>query len=113
MLYDVVFLTDSRYVNPKENSDYISNVLLEDQLVLNELKAQGIATKRVAWDDPDFDWRMAKYVVFRAVWDYFERYEEFYPWFKNTIPKTKFINTADLIFGILTNTISLIYSTKG
>ena len=36
--FDVVLLTDSRYVNPKEVNDYISNVLLEDKLVQSALE---------------------------------------------------------------------------
>ncbi len=36
--FDVVLLTDSRYVNPKIVNDYISNVLLEDKLVQRALE---------------------------------------------------------------------------
>ena len=36
--FDVVVLTDSRYVNPLETNAYISNVLREDELVINALE---------------------------------------------------------------------------
>ena len=36
--FDVVVLTDSRYVNPIEKNAYINNVLQEDELVINALK---------------------------------------------------------------------------
>jgi hypothetical protein len=35
--YDVVLLTDKRYVNPTEKTPYITNVLLEDELLTNGL----------------------------------------------------------------------------
>ena len=42
--YDVVLLTDSRYVNPKEIDPYIENVLKEDGLVEEALKKLGLQT---------------------------------------------------------------------
>ena len=35
--YDVVLLTDSRYVNPIKSNDYIENVLKEDELLLKSI----------------------------------------------------------------------------
>ena len=59
MLYDVVILTDRRYVEPKELNEYISNVLLEDKLVQDELEALGLKVFRTNWDNPDFEYQSA------------------------------------------------------
>ena len=52
---DVVVLTEDRYVNPTEINTYNKNVLLEDQLVLDALKQEGLHAIRKSWSDPDFD----------------------------------------------------------
>ena len=44
--YDVVVLTDSRYVNPIEKNAYINNVLQEDELVINALKEKLICDQK-------------------------------------------------------------------
>ena len=95
--YDVVLLTDPRYVNPIEKDGYIQNVLMEDKLVADALENQGLSVVRKAWDDPEFDWANVKYAVFRATWDYFDRYQEFFEWFEVTSKKTTFINSENLI----------------
>ena len=37
-LFDIVILTDNRYVNPTTTNWYIDQVLLEDQLLQTQLK---------------------------------------------------------------------------
>lgn len=96
-MFDITLLTDSKHLHPKEDDLLVSNVLKEDQLVADALKNEGLKVNRVSWDDPDFDWSSTKYALFRAVWDYFERYEEFSNWFKATAAKTTFINSQELI----------------
>nr|WP_293300803.1 hypothetical protein [Allomuricauda sp.] len=97
MSFDVVVLTDPRYINPKKESAYIENVLLEDRLVLEALQRLGLNTIRKSWDDPDFDWSSTKYALFRTTWDYFDRYQEFSKWLESASNQTKFINSKDLI----------------
>ncbi|MGX1930024.1 ATP-grasp domain-containing protein [Flagellimonas sp. 2504JD4-2] len=96
-MFDVVVLTDSRYLNPKKNGQLIENVLLEDQLVLDALEKNGLRTTRKAWDDADFDWKSTKYALFRSTWDCFDRFEEFTSWFEQTKDLTQFINPYTLI----------------
>jgi len=98
MSFDVVVLTDPRYINPKKESAYIENVLLEDRLVLEALQRLGLNTIRKSWDDPDFDWSSTKYALFRTTWDYFDRYQEFSKWLESASNQTKFINPKDLIY---------------
>jgi glutathione synthase/RimK-type ligase-like ATP-grasp enzyme len=98
MKFDVVVLTDHRYVAPEKKTPYIENVLQEDRLVLEALQSQGLKAGRKAWDDPDFDWSTTKYALFRTTWDYFDRYAEFSNWLDMASQQTKFINPKKLIY---------------
>ncbi|MEM6894752.1 MAG: hypothetical protein AAF554_13755 [Bacteroidota bacterium] len=95
--YNVTLLTDPRYLKENKESIYVSNVLQEDDLVIQALEDKGLTVTRKAWDDPNFDWTATQYAVFRATWDYFDRYEEFSQWFDQTKKHTQFINSAELI----------------
>lgn len=95
--FDVTILTDSRYLQENRKSIYVSNVLEEDRLVKQALEQKGITVIRKAWDDPEFDWNETEYALFRATWDYFDRYQEFSQWFEQTKMKTQFINSDKLI----------------
>ncbi|PCI93532.1 MAG: hypothetical protein COB15_16280 [Flavobacteriales bacterium] len=97
MLYDITILTEARYVNPSERDEYIDNVLLEDELISKELEAKGLKVFRINWDNPDFDWSSTKYVLFRAIWDYFDRFPEFSKWLDSVSQQTKLINPAEQI----------------
>ena len=97
MTYDVVILTDSRYLSPDEENIYISNVILEDRLVAESLEEIGFSITRKAWDDSSFDWKSSRFALFRATWDYFDRFEEFFDWFQRTKKLTQFINSPELI----------------
>lgn len=96
-MFDVVVLTDPRYVEPKRTGAYVENLLLEDRLVQEALEAEGLKVIRKSWDDPHFDWSSTKYALFRSTWDYFNRFEEFSGWFEKTSLQTGFINSKDLI----------------
>ncbi|USD25147.1 ATP-grasp domain-containing protein [Flagellimonas marinaquae] len=97
MDFDVVILTDHRYVAPKRSNPYNENVLLEDRLVLEALENQGLKVGRKSWDDPSFDWSTTKLALFRTTWDYFDRYSEFSKWLETASKKTRFINSQQLI----------------
>ena len=96
-LYDVVVLTDARYVNPKNTNQYIENVLLEDQLVLSALEYYGLKAIKKAWDDPNFDWSSTRSALFRTTWDYFERFSEFSEWLNVVTTQTTLINSEALL----------------
>ena len=95
--YDIVILTDHRYVNPKEVTAYNANVLLEDQLVQDALEKQGFRTHRKSWDDATFDWSTTRFALFRTTWDYFDRFDEFSLWLDTASKQTAFINSEKLI----------------
>lgn len=95
--YDVVILTDSRYVNPASPNNYVQNILVEDGLVWKALEQNKLRVTRKDWADPEFDWASTKAVLFRTTWDYFDRYEKFKNWLTETSQKAAFINSLDII----------------
>ena len=96
-MFDIVILTDNRYVNPTSTNWYIDQVLLEDQLLQTALEDKGLKVCKKDWADKHFDWTTTKYAIFRTTWDYFERFDEFFTWLKNTKNKTTFINSSEII----------------
>lgn len=96
-MFDVVILTDCRYINPDKKNWYINQVLLEDQLLKTALEKQGMKVTKKDWADKKFDWTTTKYAIFRTTWDYFERFNEFFTWLEKTKNKTIFINSTEII----------------
>lgn len=96
-LFDVVILTEQRYLNPIPDSEYIKNVLYEDGILKELLEQEGLKVTRKDWADKQFDWSNTKYVLFRSTWDYFDRFDEFKAWIQSTKSKTKAINPFSLI----------------
>jgi len=95
--FDVVILTESRYLNPEKVNDYIQNILTEEGLLLKALEKHGLSVIRKDWADPDFDWGSTKCAIFRSTWDYFDRFEEFETWLENVEGETMFINPISQI----------------
>ena len=95
--YDVVVLTDSRYVNPFKTNTYISNVLREDELVINALKEKNLSVVKKDWNDSIFDWETTRSILFRSTWDYFDKFELFKKWFNKTKNKCLMINSTETI----------------
>ena len=96
-MFDVVILTDHRYVNPTSTNWYIDQVLLEDKLLQTQLENKGLKVCKKDWADPNFDWTSTKYAIFRTTWDYFNRFDEFFSWIEKTKHKTTFINSTEII----------------
>lgn len=96
-LFDVVLLTESRYINPSDNSAYVQNILKEDAIISEAFKKEGLTVTRKDWADPSFDWSDAGSVVFRTTWDYFHRFDEFNSWLQRNASRTRFINSSELI----------------
>jgi glutathione synthase/RimK-type ligase-like ATP-grasp enzyme len=96
-LFDIVILTDTRYVNPKNIDPYTQNVLDEDNYVKKSLENLGLKVKRLAWDDSSFNWETTKSVLFRSTWDYFDRFQEFSIWLEKVSKITRLINSEKII----------------
>lgn len=96
-MFDVVILTDERYVNPKKQSEYTENVVKEDRLVMDALEKLGLQTKKVAWSDDSFDWSQTKIALFRTTWDYAEKFTAFSDWLMEVSMNTKLVNDYETI----------------
>lgn len=94
---DITILTDRRYYKPAQITPYIRNILDEASLLKEALEARGLKVARTFWDNPDYDWTTTRAVVFRTVWDYFERIDEFRDWLKRVNQLTLLINPLSLI----------------
>ncbi len=95
--YDVVILTKKGFYEPENPDWYVKQILQEDDLVKKALEKKGLKVIRTYWDNPNFDFSTAKIVLFRTIWDYFQRFEEFSKWLDETQDKTTFINSPELI----------------
>lgn len=96
-IYDIILLTDKRYINDSSTDAYKHNVFYEDFLVQEALNKIGLRTLRLAWDDPIFNWSQTKAILFRTTWDYFERFEEFSKWLVQVSSQTILLNSEKLI----------------
>ncbi|PNQ72610.1 hypothetical protein C1T31_10690 [Hanstruepera neustonica] len=97
MTYDIVILTDKRYLNDSKSDNYKHNVYFEDFLVQEALNKLGLNTLRLAWDDATFDWSSTTAVLFRTTWDYFDRFAEFSKWLEKISRVTTLFNSEKLI----------------
>jgi len=95
--YDVVILTDSRYVQPNEKNQYIENVLNEDGLLIEALNNLGLKTIKKDWNDSNFNWNSTKTAVFRSTWDYFDKFSIFQNWLSQVQNKCALINSYEQI----------------
>ncbi|NVJ49153.1 MAG: hypothetical protein HWE13_04985 [Gammaproteobacteria bacterium] len=95
--FDVVILTDDRYVELTERSWYCLQVMLEDELLVDALTQAGLKVCVKSWSDPEFDWSQTRSVLFSSTWDYFDHYAKFSQWFDATTKVTQMINPAATI----------------
>ncbi len=96
-LYDIVILTEQRYLNPTHIDTYIQNVLDEDQFIQTALEKRNLTVLRLSWDDPSFDWKQTRSVLFRTTWDYFDRFTEFSSWLNTVSSQTILLNSEKII----------------
>ena len=96
-IYDVVILTQKSFYEPENPTWYDKQAIQEDNYVKKALEKKGLKVIRTYWDNPDFDFSTAKITLFRTIWDYFHRFEEFSKWLDETKDKTTFINSPELI----------------
>ena len=95
--FDVVLLTDSRYVSPNESNEYIDNVLKEDGLVEKALKNLGLKTTKKDWNDANFQWNSTRLALFRTTWDYFDQFPTFKDWLDKVKEECLLINSYNQI----------------
>jgi len=97
MKYDVVILTDKRYLEDSKDP-YKHNVFYEDDLLNQAMQKLGLKVGRLAWDDSDFDWSTTKSILFRSTWDYFDDFTTFSIWLEKVSKLTTLFNSKDLIY---------------
>jgi glutathione synthase/RimK-type ligase-like ATP-grasp enzyme len=95
--FDVVLLTDSRYVNPSKIDPYIQNVLKEDRLVMDGLEKLNLRTIKKDWNDTNFNWSSTKSAIFRSTWDYFDQFSNFRNWLEFVNKQCYLINPYEQI----------------
>ena len=95
--FDVVLLTDSRYVNPRKIDPYIQNVLKEDRLVMDGLEKLNLRTIKKDWNDTNFNWSSTKSAIFRSTWDYFDQFSNFRNWLELVKEQCYLINPYEQI----------------
>jgi glutathione synthase/RimK-type ligase-like ATP-grasp enzyme len=95
--YDITLLTAEQYFNPINPDWYILQILQEDQIVRDALERKGLRVHRIDWTNKEFDWSSTRAVVFRAVWDYTLRYDEFLRFLHFVETKTVMINPLKTI----------------
>ena len=94
---DITLLTCRAYYKPDNVTPYIQNILLEQELLKSAFESQGLKVDITYWDNPSYEWQQTKSVLFRTVWDYFERFDEFWEWLEQVKTKTRLINSYELI----------------
>ncbi|MDA9730983.1 hypothetical protein N9U72_02680, partial [Gammaproteobacteria bacterium] len=94
---DITLLTCRAYFKPNKITPYIANILKEEQLLKIALEKQGFSVEITHWDNPTYNWSATRAVIFRTIWDYFERFDEFCIWLEEINTQTKLINSYDLI----------------
>jgi len=95
--YDIVLLTDARFVNPTLPDWYAQQILDDDALLAAALQAHGLRVARADWADPQFEWNTTAAAVFRTTWDYFHRFDAFSAWLNKVEQQTQLINPPSLI----------------
>ncbi len=96
-LFDVLILTQKKFYNPENPDWYAKQAIKEDDYVQKALEKKGLKVTKTYWDNPNFDFSSAKLTLFRTIWDYFHRFDEFSKWLEETKHKTTFINSPEVI----------------
>jgi glutathione synthase/RimK-type ligase-like ATP-grasp enzyme len=96
---DIILLTETRFTASSAAADdwYLRQILTEDQLLGDALRARGLRVERRNWADPSVDWTKTRMAVFRTTWDYFHRFREFTAWLDAVAGKTRLVNPPELI----------------
>ena len=66
-------------------------------VLIEVVRAAGIAVDEVCWDDESIDWSMYDHVVIRSTWDYHRRYNEFMQWVRSVSSVSTMSNSLDVI----------------
>ena len=91
--------------NPEETRGSVALVTCREALgidydmplLLEAVRAAGIAVDEVCWDDESIDWSTYNHIVIRSTWDYHRRYDEFMHWVRTVSAVSTISNSVDVI----------------
>ena len=91
--------------NPEETRGSVALVTCREALgidydmplLLEAVRAAGIAVVEVCWDDETIDWSIYDQVVIRSTWDYHRRYDEFMQWVRSVSSVSTLSNSLDVM----------------
>lgn len=69
----------------------------DDIILLDELKARGLQATPTLWDDPAIDWSQYDLAILRETWDYHLRLEEFLAWIARVSTSTRLLNPPSIV----------------
>ncbi len=95
---DVTVLTADAHLPAAADDDwYNRQIQVEEQLLLDGLRANGLRVARRSWSDPAVDWDGTRSAVLRSTWDYSERFAEFQAWLQRARRVTRLFNDPALL----------------
>ena len=96
-MWDVVVLTEARYLVEEKDDWYSRQLHAEDRYVVEALQALGLRVIRRDWADPANTSGDAQSLLFRSTWDYFDRFATFSPWLEQVSQQCQLFNPAPLL----------------
>jgi glutathione synthase/RimK-type ligase-like ATP-grasp enzyme len=96
-MLDVALLTCADLLPEKKGDWYVEQVYREDAFLGCALAALGLASRRVDWADPLFDWRTTRAALWRSTWDYFHRIAEFRAFLARVRCQTRLVNPPETV----------------
>jgi hypothetical protein len=75
----------------------LPEMTVDDQRLLEPLRARGLMPYVVVWDDPKVDWTRFQLAVVRTTWDYFLEPEAFLAWLERVGSQVKLLNPPDVL----------------
>ena len=95
---DVALLTEARFAAAAAEGDgYLANILLDDRLLADALRARGLSSVRVDWNRPDVDWSAFRCAMFRTTWNYFTMFPDFTAWLARVEGQTRILNVPSIV----------------
>lgn len=95
---DVALLTEARFAaTAAEGDGYLANILLDDRLLGDALRARGLSSVRVDWNRPDVDWSAFRCAMFRTTWNYFTMFPDFTAWLARVEGQTRILNVPSIV----------------
>jgi glutathione synthase/RimK-type ligase-like ATP-grasp enzyme len=97
-MVDVALLTEARFAASRAEGDgYLANILLDDRLLGDALRALGLSSVRVDWNRSDVDWSTFRCAMFRTTWNYFTKFPDFVAWLARVEGQTRILNVPSIV----------------